>query len=75
MHNDGNSVTGEHHGELYNATFRGAVHADQIELISLLPVIGYPITCHFKGTVHGNNMSSTLNMREYGEVNWDAVRV
>jgi hypothetical protein len=71
---DGNTVTGEHNGELYNATFRGAVHGDQIELISVLPVTGYPITCHFKGKVQGNNMSGTLNMREYGDVTWEAVR-
>ncbi len=71
---DGNNVTGEHHGELYNATFQGAIHADQIALTSVLPVTGYPITCHFKGTVQGNNMSGTLTMGEYGEVTWDAVR-
>lgn len=71
---DGNDVTGEHQGELYNATFRGTIHADQIELTSVLPVTGYPITCRFKGTVQGNNMSGTLNMAEYGEVTWDAVR-
>ena len=72
---DGNDVTGEHHGELYNTTFKGAVHADQIELVSVLPVTGYPVTCHFKGTVQGNHMSGTMNMREYGDVTWDAVRV
>ena len=72
---DGNNVTGDHHGELYNATFRsGSVHANQVELTSILPVTGYPITCHFKGTVNGNNMSGTLNMGEYGEVTWSAVR-
>jgi seryl-tRNA(Sec) selenium transferase len=72
---EGNTVTGDHHGELYNATFRsGSVHANQVELTSILPVTGYPITCHFKGTVNGNNMSGTLNMGEYGEVTWSAVR-
>jgi seryl-tRNA(Sec) selenium transferase len=71
----GNDVTGDHHGELYNATFRGTVHANEIALTSRLPVIGYPVTCNFKGTVSGNQMSGTLNMGEYGEVTWDAVRV
>jgi hypothetical protein len=72
---DGNTVTGDHHGELYNTTFRsGSVHADQVELTSVLPVTGYPITCRFKGKVNGNNMSGTLNMGEYGEVTWSAVR-
>jgi hypothetical protein len=71
---DGNNVTGEHHGEIYNATFQGTVHADQIALSSVLPVTGYPITCHFKGKVDGNNMSGTLDMGEYGEVTWEAIR-
>jgi hypothetical protein len=70
----GNDLTGDHLGELYNATFRGAVHADQIALTSTLPIAGYPITCNFKGKVDGNTMSGTLNMGEYGEVPWDAVR-
>jgi seryl-tRNA(Sec) selenium transferase len=71
---DGNKVTGEHHGEIYNATFQGTVHAGQIALTSVLPVTGYPITCDFKGKVDGNNMSGTLNMGEYGEVTWEAIR-
>jgi len=71
---DGNDVTGEHQGELYNATFEGTVHAEQIVLTSVLPITGYPVTCHFKGTVEGNKMSGTLNMGEYGEITWDAVR-
>jgi hypothetical protein len=71
---EGNDLTGKHHGEFYNATFQGSVHADQVALTSVLPVTGYPITCHFKGTVQGNSMSGTLTMGEYGEVTWDAVR-
>ncbi len=74
LQQNGNSVTGEHHGELYNATFRGTVHADQVALTSRLPITGYPITCNFKGTVNRDIMSGTLNMGEYGEVTWSAVR-
>ncbi|HZY62158.1 MAG TPA: aminotransferase class V-fold PLP-dependent enzyme [Edaphobacter sp.] len=71
---DGNNVTGDHKGEIYNAEFKGTVHADEIDMVSVLPVTGYPVTCHFKGKVQGNRMSGTLNMREYGEVPWEAVR-
>jgi len=70
----GNDVTGDHVGELYNATFRGTIHADQLALTSTLPIAGYPITCNFKGKVDGSTMSGSLNMGEYGEVLWDAVR-
>ena len=72
---NGNAVTGEHHGELYEGALRGGtVHANEIALSSSLLVTGYPVTCNFKGTVNGNHMSGTLNMTEYGEVTWDAVR-
>jgi hypothetical protein len=70
----GTDVTGEHHGEIYNATFKGAVQGDQVELHSILPVAGNPLHCNFKGTVNGSNMSGTINMGEYGEAKWSAVR-
>jgi seryl-tRNA(Sec) selenium transferase len=70
----GNDLTGEHHGEIYNTTLKGAIHANQISLISTLPVTGYPLTCRFKGTVEGNKMSGTVSMAEYGEARWEAVR-
>lgn len=71
---NGNEVTGEHHGEIYNATFKGAVHGDQIELHSVMPVGGNPLHCNFKGTVTGGNISGTVNMGEYGDAQWSAVR-
>jgi hypothetical protein len=71
---DGNQLTGEHHGEIYNTTIAGTIHANEIALTSVLPVIGYPLPCRFKGTVQGNNMSGTVSMGEYGEAKWEAVR-
>jgi uncharacterized pyridoxal phosphate-dependent enzyme len=71
---NGDEITGEHHGEIYNATFKGAVHGDQIELHSVMPVGGNPLHCNFKGTVNGGNMSGTINMGEYGDAQWSAVR-
>ena len=71
---DGNVLTGDHHGELYNATFHGSVHADRIEMTSVLPVVGYPLACRFKGVVQGGSMSGALTMGEYGEATWEAVR-
>lgn len=70
----GNDVTGEHHGEIYNATFRGGVHGDEVELHSVMPVGGNPLHCNFKGIVTGGNMSGTVNMGEYGDAQWSAVR-
>jgi seryl-tRNA(Sec) selenium transferase len=70
----GTDVTGEQHGEIYNATLKGAVQGDQVELHSVLPVAGYPLHCNFKGTVNGGNMTGTVAMGEYGEAKWSAVR-
>ncbi len=75
LQQNGNNLTGDHAGELYDATFRGSIHGNEIALTSTLPVTGYPVTCNFKGTVNGNHMSGTLSMGEYGEVTWDSVKV
>lgn len=71
---DRNSLSGDHHGEIYNAPLNGSIHGDEIALVSVLPVTGYPLTCRFKGRVEGNHMAGTLNMGEYGEATWEAVR-
>jgi seryl-tRNA(Sec) selenium transferase len=71
----GNDITGEHHGEIYNAKFQGVVHGDQIELHSVMPVEGNPFPCNFKGRAQGSSMSGAVTMGEYGEAKWSAVRV
>lgn len=71
---DGNDVTGDQHGEIYNTTMSGSVHAKEIALNSVLPVVGYPLPCHFKGKVDGNRMSGTVTLAEYGVAEWEAVR-
>jgi hypothetical protein len=71
---DGNTVTGDQHGEIYNTTMSGEVHANEIALTSVLPVTGYPLTCHFKGKVDGNRMSGIVTLAEYGTAEWEAVR-
>ena len=63
-----------YHGEIYNANIAGTVHGNQIALTSTLPVIGYPLTCNFKGTVEGNSMSGTVSLAEYGVAGWQALR-
>jgi hypothetical protein len=74
LQQSGNDLTGDHHGEIYNAKFKGTVHGNQVELHSIMPVAGNPLHCNFKGTVQGSNMSGILNMGEYGNVTWSAVR-
>jgi len=71
---DGNAVTGDQHGEIYNTTMTGSVHANEVALNSVLPVVGYPLPCHFTGKVDGNRMSGKVTLAEYGTADWEAVR-
>ena len=74
LEQNGNDVTGEQNGEHFNATFKGTIHGDQLQLTSTLPVPSWPVHCNFKGTVQGDHMSGTLDMGEYSIVTWSAVR-
>jgi hypothetical protein len=74
LNQKGNEVTGDQNGEIYNAKFTGMVQGDQVELHSVMPVSGNPLHCAFKGTVHGSKMTGTVNMGEYGEATWNAIR-
>jgi uncharacterized pyridoxal phosphate-dependent enzyme len=71
---DGNAVTGDHKGEIYNAALRGTVHGDQIKLQSAMPVGGNAIRWTFEGSVRGNSMSGNVNMGEYGPATFTALR-
>jgi hypothetical protein len=77
---DGNKVTGEQKGDYFDSTFTGSIHGNELLLESVLPVLSWPVHCHFKGTVDGNRISGPLvlgsgsNFDEYGHVTWEAVR-
>ena len=74
LRQDGNDVTGDHIGEIYKATFKGTIHADQLELHSGMAVGGNTIMWTFKGKVEGNEVAGTVNMGEYGDATWKAIR-
>lgn len=71
---DGNAVTGDQKGELYNATLQGTVHGDQIKLHSYMPVAGFGIQWTFEGTVRGSTASGKVDMGEFGPATWTAVK-
>jgi hypothetical protein len=70
----GNTVTGTQFGELYRTALKGTIHADQIELRSNMAVSGNSVPWNFKGAVHGNTMTGTVALGEYGQATWKAVR-
>ena len=71
---DGGTLTGDHKGEIYNASMKGTVRGDQVKLQSAMPVGGNAIRWAFEGTVRGNSMSGNVNMGEYGPATFTAVR-
>jgi len=67
-------LTGIQQGELYKATLKGVIHADQIELRSTMEVSGNSVPWTFKGSVQGSSMNGTVHLGEYGEAAWKATR-
>jgi len=51
-----------------------SVQGNQVTLSSSMTIPGNPLRFLFKGTVQGDTMSGTVNMGEYGEATWSAVR-
>ena len=74
LEQSGNDLTGTQNGEIYKATFKGTIHADQVELHSAMAVGGNVIPWTFKGNVQGNEIAGTVNMGEYGNATWKATR-
>jgi hypothetical protein len=71
---NGNAVTGEHKGEIYNADLQGSIHGDQLTLRSNMAVPGNAIHWTFEGSVRGNTASGNVNMGEYGPATWTATK-
>ena len=71
---DGNALTGDHKGEIYNGTLQGSVHGDQVKLQGNMVVPGNGIHWTFEGSVRGNSMSGNANMGEYGPATWTATK-
>ena len=70
----GNEVTGMLHGEIYTAPLKGSVHGNEVKLNGTMEVSGYSVSWHFSGTVSGGMMSGKVNLGEYGEATWKALR-
>jgi uncharacterized pyridoxal phosphate-dependent enzyme len=74
LQQDGDQLTGQQVGEIYQAKIKGIVHADHVELTSNMAVSGNSIPWTFHGIVTGNSMSGTVSMGEYGDAVWSAVK-
>jgi uncharacterized pyridoxal phosphate-dependent enzyme len=71
----GGTVSGMQHGELYSGKLQGRVRGDMVELHTVMEVPGNAIRWTFTGTAHGNSMSGSANMGEYGPATWTATKI
>jgi uncharacterized pyridoxal phosphate-dependent enzyme len=74
LQQEGGQLTGTQAGEIFKAELKGIVHADHIELTSVMAVSGNSIPWTFKGVASGNSMSGSVHMGEYGNATWSAVK-
>jgi uncharacterized pyridoxal phosphate-dependent enzyme len=75
LQQQGNTLTGMQQGELYTASLKGSVHANEIKLSSEMQVSGNTILWTFDGTVQGNFMSGNAGLGEYGAATWKATKI
>lgn len=71
---DGDALSGDHKGEIYEGRLRGDVDGNRVEIRSRMDVPGNGISWIFAGTVAGNRMSGTVDMGEYGPATFTAVK-
>ncbi len=71
---DGSKLLGTHHTEFYAADLSGSVAADTVRFQSSWQIQGQRLSYVFSGKAEGDKMAGTVNMGEYGETSWTALR-
>jgi uncharacterized pyridoxal phosphate-dependent enzyme len=71
---NGDEVTGELHGEVYNTTVKGKVTSDHAVLHGTMAGNGNPVPYTYTGVVSGRNFSGDVAMGEYGAASFSATR-
>lgn len=70
----GSELLGTHRGEFVSGDLTGKVQADHIRFHSIQRIQGQTLSYVFTGTVSGDKMAGNVNLGEYGEAEWSAVR-
>lgn len=71
---DGNRISGEQKGEIFNATLEGKADANHVTLSSVMPAYGYEVNFVFTGVVSGSSYSGEVKLGEYGAATFTAVK-
>jgi uncharacterized pyridoxal phosphate-dependent enzyme len=70
----GNAITGELHGEVYNAPLMGTASADHAVLHGTMAGNGNEVPYTYTGVVSGDRFSGDIAMGEYGPASFSATR-
>jgi seryl-tRNA(Sec) selenium transferase len=74
LQQDGDTLTGEQKGEVFQAPFHGKIEADQVTLRSMMRPGGYYLPYTFTGRCVDNTFSGDVMMGEYGAGTFVATR-
>jgi len=75
LQQDGDMLSGEQNGEVFQATMHGKVEADQVTLRSMMRPGRYYLPYVFTGTCTGGTFSGDVAMGEYGNGTFVATRL
>jgi L-seryl-tRNA(Ser) seleniumtransferase len=71
---NGESLVGDHHGEVTSGDLSGSVEGDEVHFRSSHPYEGTRFSFEFRGKVKGDTMSGDVSLGEYGPARWTATR-
>jgi len=74
LQQDGDILTGEQKGEIFQAAFHGKAEGNHVTLRSMMRPGGYYLPYTFTGKVSGNTFAGDVAMGEYGSGTFVAVR-
>jgi len=74
LEQEGNKLLGTHRGEFDQGNLTGTISANQLRFRSSLPTIGSRIGFDFTATLENGQLKGTVNLGEYGQANFTAVR-
>jgi hypothetical protein len=75
LQQDGDRLSGEQKGEIFQAQFHGKVEANHVTLRSMMRPGGYYLPYIFTGVVAGNRFSGDVAMGEYGNGTFVATKL
>jgi len=74
LEQDGNKLLGTHRGEFDGGNLTGTISGNQLRFRSNIATIGSRLSFDFTATVEGGQLKGTVNLGEYGQANFTAIR-